>query len=178
MRDYFLTILRTCHKNKLNNIYVNTNFDIWSFLYICSNFKISQFLCSVGIEIHHTNMCSHEFEFGHVHCADLISRRMFAKWNSLTSIYWSAHLSVSLSFNLYFNLYIALRQNPFNPGQNVFLENNQMRRNFDLQRTSYIPNQRRIRKTLATILNYQLVGKYDGALYFLSFCEIPRHHRW
>ena len=49
MRDYFLTILCTCLKNILNNIYVNINFDFLSFLYFCSNFKISQFLFSVGI---------------------------------------------------------------------------------------------------------------------------------
>ena len=49
MRDYFLTILCTCLNNSLNNIYVNINFDFWSFLYICSNSKISQFLCSVSI---------------------------------------------------------------------------------------------------------------------------------
>ena len=48
-RDYFLTIVCTCLKNILNYIYVNINFDFLSFLYIGSNFKISQFLCSVGI---------------------------------------------------------------------------------------------------------------------------------
>ena len=49
MRDYFLTLLCTCLKRILNNIYVNINVNFWSFLYICSNFKISHFLCSVGI---------------------------------------------------------------------------------------------------------------------------------
>ena len=49
MHDYFLTILCTGIKNVFNNIHVNINFDFKSFLYICSNTWISQFLCSVSI---------------------------------------------------------------------------------------------------------------------------------
>ena len=44
-----ICILCTRHQNIFNNIHVNIDLDLRSCLYICSDIKISHFLCSVSI---------------------------------------------------------------------------------------------------------------------------------
>ena len=61
MRDYFLAVLCTCLKVILNYKYVNINVDLWSFLYICSNFKSHSFFVPLvymqGISLYRDSGC-------------------------------------------------------------------------------------------------------------------------